>query len=56
MDVAGFQGRINGHTEAFLIIFCLHIFNPSDVRLAYLPGFLQYIFQEVLVEEKFDGI
>lgn len=55
MGVAGFQGRINGHIEAFLVIFCLYILNPSDVRLAFLSRFLHYSF-EGLVEETFGGI
>lgn len=56
MDVAGFQGKISGHIEAFLVIFRLHILNPSDVRLAFLPRFLHCIFREGLVEENFGGI
>lgn len=56
MDVAGFQGRIIGPIEAFVVIFCLHIFNPRNVRLAFLPRFLQCIFQEVSMEQNFGRI
>lgn len=56
MDVSGLQGRINGYIEPFLVIFCLCILIPSDVRLAFLPRFLQSTFQEVLVEENVGGI
>lgn len=56
MDVAGFQCRISGRFEAFLVIFCLHVLKQGDVRLAFPPRFLHYIFQEGLLEGNFSGI
>lgn len=52
MDVVGFHGRISGHFEAFLVIFCLCILNQMDIRLFFSLNIstVYFIFQERLLE------
>lgn len=57
MDVAGYQGRISGHLEAFLVIFCVHILSQNYVRLVLSQGFpIVFYFSVRLLEENCSGI
>lgn len=57
MDVAGYQGRISGHLEAFLVIFCVHILSQNYMRLVVSQDFsIVFYFSIRLLEENCSGI